>query len=207
MRYVLLILLTAISVISVNGESVDSPLVVEHIGLRDGLSNNFVTDITQDKHGFIWIGTEAGLNLFDGENFKLFSESNTELKGNSINALFYDDRLDKLWIGSKKGLDVLDCKTWKFEKLKLPENLGSINVVDFCRSAEGGIYIVNHYDFILHYDPNDNNTLYIVKKIYLDCRCHSEALPMTDKANCISGMPIMDSVSLILRRKNRKFHS
>ena len=156
MRYVLLILLTAISVISVNGESVDSPLVVEHIGLRDGLSNNFVTDITQDKHGFIWIGTEAGLNLFDGENFKLFSESNTELKGNSINALFYDDRLDKLWIGSKKGLDVLDCKTWKFEKLKLPENLGSINVVDFCRSAEGGIYIVNHYDFILHYDPNDS---------------------------------------------------
>ena len=161
MRYVLLILLTAISVISVNGESVDSPLVVEHIGLRDGLSNNFVTDITQDKHGFIWIGTEAGLNLFDGENFKLFSESNTELKGNSINALFYDDRLDKLWIGSKKGLDVLDCKTWKFEKLKLPENLGSINVVDFCRSAEGGIYIVNHYDFILHYDPNDNKyTIY-----------------------------------------------
>lgn len=56
---------------------------------------------------------------------------------------------------------MLDCKTWKFEKLKLPENLGSINVVDFCRSAEGGIYIVNHYDFILHYDPNDNKyTIY-----------------------------------------------
>lgn len=166
MRYVFLILLAAIGVISAEGKSADSPLVVEHIGLREGLSNNFVTDIAQDKHGLLWIGTEAGLNRFDGENFKLFSERNTALKGNSINALFYDDKTDKLWIGSKKGVNVLDCNTQKFEELTLPENLGSINVVDFGRAADGGIYIVNHYDFILHYNPTDNKyTVYRSKDL------------------------------------------
>ncbi len=155
MRYIFHILLVVICVISVEGKQTASTPVIEHIGLKDGLSNNFVTDISQDKHGFIWIGTEAGLNRFDGENFKLFSERNTDLKGNSINVLFYDDKADKLWIGSKKGLNVLDCKTQKFDILDLPGNLGSINVVDFGRASDGGIYIVNHYDFILHYDPSN----------------------------------------------------
>lgn len=156
MRYVFLILFAVISVISAKAGNADSTFVVEHIGLKDGLSNNFVTAIAQDRHGRLWIGTEAGLNRFDGENFKLFSERNTDLKGNSINTLFYDDKTDKLWIGSKKGVNVLNCDTQKFENLTLPENLGSINVVDFGRAADGGIYIVNHYDFILHYNPADN---------------------------------------------------
>jgi len=66
MRNVLLVLLLTLNVITAEGEPVNSHPVIEHIGLRDGISNNFVTDITQDKHGFLWIGTEAGLNRFDG---------------------------------------------------------------------------------------------------------------------------------------------
>ncbi len=150
MRYAFLILSAFISTLYIKGDDIESPIVIEHIGLRDGLSNNFVTAIAQDQHGFIWIGTEAGLNRFDGENFKLFSERNTALEGNSINALFYDDRTDMLWIGSKKGLNVLDCRTGRFEDPELPQDLGILNVVDFGRAADGGIYIVNHYDFILH---------------------------------------------------------
>lgn len=144
MRYVFLILLAAVGVFGSYGKSSGSPLVIEHLGLKDGLSNNFVTDITQDRHGYIWIGTEAGLNRFDGESFKVFSEKNTPLKGNSINALFYDTETDRLWIGSKKGLDVFDCKTQKFESVDLPEGIGNVNIVDFVRASDGGIFIVNH---------------------------------------------------------------
>lgn len=151
MRNVLLVLLLTLNVITAEGEPVNSHPVIEHIGLRDGISNNFVTDITQDKHGFLWIGTEAGLNRFDGVNFKIFSERNSRLKGNSINSLFYDEIEDKLWIGSKRGVNVLDCETLRLEEPELPDSLGSVNVVDFCRAEDGGIYIVNHYNFILHY--------------------------------------------------------
>ena len=151
MRNVLLVLLLTLNVITAEGEPVNSHPVIEHIGLRDGISNNFVTDITQDKNGFLWIGTEAGLNRFDGVNFKIFSERNSGLKGNSINSLFYDEIEDKLWIGSKRGVNVLDCETLKLEEPELPDSLGSVNVVDFCRAEDGGIYIVNHYNFILLY--------------------------------------------------------
>ena len=151
MRNVLPVLFLTLRFITAEGGSVNSLPVIEHIGLRDGISNNFVTDIAQDKHGFIWIGTEAGLNRFDGVNFKIFSERNSRLKGNSINSLFYDETEDKLWIGSKRGVNVLDCETLRLEEPELPDSLGSVNVVDFCRAADGGIYIVNHYNFILHY--------------------------------------------------------
>lgn len=152
MRHLILLCFVLLNTFAAFGKQPGSPFVVEHIGLKDGLSNNFVSDITQDKHGFIWIATDGGLNRFDGENFKVFSEKNTELKGNSVNALFYDARTDRLWVGSKKGLNVLDCKSQKFLSVSLPPDIKSPNIVDVSQASDGGIYVLNHYDFLLHYD-------------------------------------------------------
>ncbi len=153
MRFIFIVCM-AISALAASGAEPDTPsFAIEHIGLEDGLSNNFITDITQDGHGFVWIGTVAGLNRFDGENFKLFSERNTSLKGNSINKLLYNADTDRLWVGSMKGLDVLDCRTQQFVDLRLPENLGSVNIVDMMHGSDGSIYIVNHYNFIMRYKP------------------------------------------------------
>ena len=163
MKYIAIFCFLIVCLAVFDARADNSSLVVEHIDLEDGLSNNFVTDIAQDKHGFIWVGTDVGLNRFDGENFKVFSEKDTRLDGNSINVLFYDDSTDKLWIGTKKGLNVLDCATQEFDELILPAEVGdkSINVVDFMRSADGSIYILNHYDFILRYNPADGKIDYL----------------------------------------------
>lgn len=162
MKYIALLCLFIVNLAAFVARADNSPFVIEHIDLKDGLSNNFVTDITQDKHGFLWVGTDAGLNRFDGENFKVFSEKDTRLDGNSINVLFYDENTDKLWIGTKKGLNVLDCATQEFDELILPAEVGdkSVNVVDFMRAADGSIYILNHYDFILRYKPADGKIDY-----------------------------------------------
>ena len=50
----------------------DKPVKFDRLSTRDGLSQNRVFDITQDQNGFIWIGTEDGLNRYDGYNFKVF---------------------------------------------------------------------------------------------------------------------------------------
>ena len=53
----------------------------KHFNINNGLSQNTVSSIFQDKQGYMWFGTKDGLNRFDGESFKIFrlsSENNSE---------------------------------------------------------------------------------------------------------------------------------
>ena len=45
----------------------------EKMGVEDGLSSKYTTCIHQDKYGFIWIGSQFGLNLYDGNEVKVFT--------------------------------------------------------------------------------------------------------------------------------------
>ena len=45
---------------------------VKRLGIEQGLSNNYVVSITQDKQGFLWFATEEGLNKFDGTRFTTY---------------------------------------------------------------------------------------------------------------------------------------
>ena len=53
------------------------PLNIRHYKISDGLSQNYTTDIIQDKFGYIWIGTQDGLNRFDGYEFKIYKQTGT----------------------------------------------------------------------------------------------------------------------------------
>jgi len=71
--------------------------------LSTGLSQSSVTSIAQDKQGYLWIGTEYGLNRFDGLAYKHFDLHRSEqnfTNANSINSLLYDEHTNTLWIGS-----------------------------------------------------------------------------------------------------------
>lgn len=46
---------------------------IEHFGIEEGLSHRTIFSIHEDKRGFIWIGTQYGLNRFDGHEFKWFT--------------------------------------------------------------------------------------------------------------------------------------
>ena len=48
------------------------PFMFKHIEVADGLSNNSVYAILKDKDGFMWFGTNSGLNRFDGYTFKVY---------------------------------------------------------------------------------------------------------------------------------------
>lgn len=77
-----------------------------HYTVDNGLSSNIVRSILQDKRGFIWIGTEEGLNFFDGQTIKQYlnnKETSCTLGSNYINVLFEDSE-DKIWIGTDIGV-------------------------------------------------------------------------------------------------------
>lgn len=69
------------------------------------LSNLHVSCILQDSRGFLWVGTEDGLNRFDGYEFKIYRhdpDDSTSLLKNRIRALFEDDR-GVLWVSTNSG--------------------------------------------------------------------------------------------------------
>ncbi|PZR27789.1 MAG: hybrid sensor histidine kinase/response regulator [Citrobacter freundii] len=82
----------------------DYPVSV-YLGIDQGLSNNFVRCVYQDKNGFMWFGTYDGLNRYDGYEFKIFRnnfKNNSSLINNWINAIS-EDAKGNLWIGTRQG--------------------------------------------------------------------------------------------------------
>ncbi|MDR1919749.1 MAG: response regulator [Tannerellaceae bacterium] len=78
--------------------------------LGSGLSSTKVTCITQEEKGFFWVGTEDGLNKFDGFSFTVYKKQygdSLSLVSNHITALFQDSR-GRLWVGTMGGLEFYD---------------------------------------------------------------------------------------------------
>jgi signal transduction histidine kinase/ligand-binding sensor domain-containing protein len=76
-----------------------------HLTNLDGLSQSTVKAIVKDNQGFMWFGTEDGLNRYDGYNFKVYRhqpKDSTSLRRSHINTL-YIDRSDNLWVGTANG--------------------------------------------------------------------------------------------------------
>ena len=85
-----------------------------HVTQDDGLSQSFVYAMAQDRNGFMWLGTQEGLNRFDGHEFVVFAENPGEpgaLADDGIRTLLLDSA-GTLWIGTDAGgLSALDPAT------------------------------------------------------------------------------------------------
>jgi len=82
----------------------------ENYTIEDGLSNSRVRAFWQDSWGFIWIGTAAGLNRFDGYRFTIFNHQpgvQGSILHNGVPALL-EDRWGNFWVGTKAGLQLLN---------------------------------------------------------------------------------------------------
>ena len=77
----------------------------------DGLSSNFVQCILQDKTGIIWIGTNNGLNRYDGSRFIQYSVLSKPTLTNGVITALLQDTAGHIWIGTENGLNILDPAT------------------------------------------------------------------------------------------------
>lgn len=83
------------------------------INTESGLSQNAVISICQDSSGFIWFGTNDGLNKYDGFEFKLLKyqpEEKNTLPNNTINCLL-PDKNNSIWVGTANGLCKVNSTT------------------------------------------------------------------------------------------------
>ncbi|OQY02696.1 MAG: hypothetical protein B6I20_06710 [Bacteroidetes bacterium 4572_117] len=128
-----------VSVWHVSAHSQEINYRIDKITVEDGLSNNTVRSITQDKQGFIWFGTESGLNRYDGSKFKIYYNNpndETSLSTNMIKNIF-KDREGNLWIvTSIGGLNKLELEYDKITKYEYPYNvIDSLNLNIYKKAA------------------------------------------------------------------------
>ncbi|MCB0534620.1 MAG: hypothetical protein KDD14_20625, partial [Saprospiraceae bacterium] len=82
----------------------------------DGLTEATVTAICQDSRGFLWVGTQHGLNRYDGTRILKFYHApfdTTTLSGNHITAL-WEDSYGMLWVGTREGLNRYNPRSGAF---------------------------------------------------------------------------------------------
>lgn len=129
---------------------------MENLNVENGLSNNYVLDIVQDKRGFLWIATEAGLNRFDGYSFISFNSLNSKLKNAEINSLFYDTEDDLLWIGTKENLSIMKCSTLELDNYDMLDDVILKNITDISLGKNNRIWITTHHEGVVCYDKKSN---------------------------------------------------
>src|SRR5512139_1078846 len=96
-----------------------------HLSLDDGLSQNAGLAFLQDSRGFIWIGTQDGLNRYDGQTFTVYKndpDNPASLSNNSIIAIA-EDQAGLLWFGTwGGGLNRFDPRTQQFTRFQHDAN-------------------------------------------------------------------------------------
>ncbi len=121
-------------------------VVFRRLSTEQGLSDNSVWAITQDRQGFIWIGTADGLNRFDGKQCVAYraSPDSTGLSNGMVWCL-YCDQDSSLWIGTQNGLNRFDPGTRTFKKYfhdpADPTSLSSNKVRSICRDRTGVLWV------------------------------------------------------------------
>ena len=82
--------------------------IFTNYSINEGLSQSVVNCIFQDSRGYIWIGTQNGLNRFNGETFDVYSYNPADTSSISNNWIYNitEDTNGNLWIGTKGGLNI-----------------------------------------------------------------------------------------------------
>jgi signal transduction histidine kinase/ligand-binding sensor domain-containing protein len=95
---------------------------VDHAGVNDGLTQGSVYYMLKDSRGFMWFGTQDGLNRYDGHHFRTFRPSlgkNGVVLPGTIRGInifgIVEDTDGNLWIGTEEGLNRYDRQRDRFD--------------------------------------------------------------------------------------------
>ena len=115
------ILSTLIITISQLSYSINFNLNFSYLTVEEGLSSNTIHCVFQDSKGFMWFGTDDGLNMFDGYEIKKFNTSfndSLSLSGNSVHKIIEDSQ-GRLWIATNNGIDIFRRDRMSFDHVPL----------------------------------------------------------------------------------------
>lgn len=171
-----LLCLLFLPVVSAGGKGNDFHF--RHYTNKNGLSHNTVYCSLQDRKGFMWFGTEDGLNRFDGYTFKVYrynSYQPTSLLHNRIISLFEDSE-GRIWVCTEGGTCVYDYRTDSFRPFSLYPGKDTPEYFQFVREDRQKNLWFTAYNRIVRYSPADSSSLTYPAETYF----HPSALALAD---------------------------
>jgi ligand-binding sensor domain-containing protein len=126
---------------------------------EDGLSQTRVSQILQDDQGFMWFGSQYGLNRYDGYKFKVFKHEpgrTNSLSGVFISSLF-KDRSGTLWVGCGEFLDRFDpvMETFTHYRIDTSDEQGETVPVDQISQDHAGVLWLATARGLHRFDPSN----------------------------------------------------
>ena len=111
----------------------------------DGIISNWVTAVFVDSKGFVWVGTEAGLSLFNPKtekftNFKHNAKNLKSLSANMIQVIFEDSHKN-IWIGTSGGLNRYDETSQSFIRYSQNDGLAGNHIAGIAEDNNGYLWV------------------------------------------------------------------
>jgi signal transduction histidine kinase/ligand-binding sensor domain-containing protein len=142
---------------------------------KDGLSNNIITDIYQDSLGYIWIGTEDGLNQYNGNivtEYNYEGNDGSSLTSTCITSI-NEDNHGNIWVGTDAGLNIINRTDYKVTRIEENEDtnamLSDYSITSIYRDSNDTMWVgttngLNRYDeennkFIKYYSDGTNRSI------------------------------------------------
>lgn len=160
------------------------PYVFTNYSINNGLSQSVVNCVFQDSRGFIWIGTQNGLNRFNGETFDIFNYHPTDsgtISNNWIYAIA-EDKEGNLWIGTKGGLNRYLVTKNKFERISYKIDFPQ-DVTKYCydlRCLKNGSMLINTPPLLTLYDPKTAHFTHFQSKLEYDGTVRDVKMPVLE---------------------------
>jgi ligand-binding sensor domain-containing protein/signal transduction histidine kinase len=148
------------------------------ITINDGLSLSSVYCIFQDSKGFMWFGTEDGLNKYDGTHFSIYNNQPGETNSLSHKWIeqIAEDRDGMIWLGSKNGLTRLDPKTDDMNQITTGSDdriaLSNDTIITLLASGKY-IWVGTHNGINRVHSQSLMNTRYFPGGNNINCRIHA----------------------------------
>jgi len=129
----------------------------------NGLSSNFVNCIYQDQQGYMWFGTDKGLNKYDGYDIQVYSyneKDSSSISDNYINCIT-EDQDGNLWIGTENGLNKYNRKKDCFIRFNANTEdsiaLQNNNIIALLSDIKGSMWIYTMGGFLHKLNTTDNS--------------------------------------------------
>jgi len=139
----------------------DYSINFKRITVEDGLSQTTVEYMHQDKQGYVWIGTDDGLNKYNGSKFETYryrEELLNSISGNFIPAINEDNK-GNLWVGTTSGVNKINLVTNEITMYITGVNgcnLSDSNITEIFVDNDGYVYIATTDGLNIYNEETDN---------------------------------------------------